>query len=157
MAISPYVHVCSAMSEDHARFFAAQIILGLECLHKYSIAYRDLKVNSKECISFSIAYRNLKVTSKECVHTLLQHMSAARTSLYEMPHCTAPLHCHALQPENMLLDGEGYLKLVDLGGYSLCFLKLEFWQILQEFHIGFNKSAIQLHLQVLLSKGGARA
>ena len=33
------------MSEDVARFYGAEIILGLEHLHKLNIVYRDLKVS----------------------------------------------------------------------------------------------------------------
>lgn len=36
------------MIEDHARFYAAQIIMALEHLHSKNIAYRDLKVRIGE-------------------------------------------------------------------------------------------------------------
>ncbi|KAF5839684.1 kinase-like domain-containing protein [Dunaliella salina] len=56
-----FLQKVTALKEDHARFYAAQIILGLECLHARNIAFRDLK------------------------------------------------------PENMLVDGEGYVKITDFG------------------------------------------
>lgn len=33
------------MKEDHARFYALQIVLGLECMHAQNIVHRDLKVS----------------------------------------------------------------------------------------------------------------
>ncbi|MES1912357.1 MAG: hypothetical protein MHM6MM_004644 [Cercozoa sp. M6MM] len=38
-----YLHTYGAMSEDMCRFYACEIILGLEELHSYNIVYRDLK------------------------------------------------------------------------------------------------------------------
>lgn len=49
------------LSSSHSRFYAANVVLALECLHSMDILYRDLK------------------------------------------------------PENMLLDAEGYIKVVDMG------------------------------------------
>jgi serine/threonine protein kinase len=39
-----YLSTGGAFGEDRARFYAAEIVLGLEYLHSHNIVYRDLKV-----------------------------------------------------------------------------------------------------------------
>lgn len=33
------------MSEDTAKFYFGEVLVGLDCIHKKDIIYRDLKVN----------------------------------------------------------------------------------------------------------------
>ena len=34
------------ISEDETKFYAAQVVLGLESIHKYNFIYRDLKLEN---------------------------------------------------------------------------------------------------------------
>lgn len=39
------------LPEESAKFYAAEVLLALEYLHKQNIVYRDLKVNSQRVVS----------------------------------------------------------------------------------------------------------
>lgn len=42
------------LSEEHAKFYAAEVTAALEYLHLMGICYRDLKPESKDALSFVV-------------------------------------------------------------------------------------------------------
>ena len=81
------------MPEDSARFYGAQIVDAFEYLHSREIVYRDLKVNQNGAPSFSM------------------HAGDDLIAPEDAPEDDSV----CLQPENLLLDARGQMKITDLG------------------------------------------
>ena len=84
---------CCRLPEDSARFYGAQIVDAFEYLHSREIVYRDLKVNPNGAPSFSMHAGDDLIAPED-----------------------APEDGNVcLQPENLLLDARGQMKITDLG------------------------------------------
>ena len=84
---------CCRLPEDSARFYGAQIVDAFEYLHSREIVYRDLKVNQDRAPSFSMHAQDGVIAPEDAPE--------------------AGNVC--LQPENLLLDARGQMKITDLG------------------------------------------
>ena len=95
-------------TEKRARFYAAQVLLGLEHVHKLSIIYRDMKVHNTT--QHNTTHTAARLHSHIPLHTHSLTLSPLRAALSVV--CAVWLYC---QLENVLLDHAGHCKLSDLG------------------------------------------
>ena len=70
-----YLSETGRFSEERARFYAAEIVLGLEYLHGRGIVYRDLKVMDSVCSAFGGEFTALTV-----LHCVTPCVCSRRTS-----------------------------------------------------------------------------
>jgi len=85
-------------SEDRARFYAAEILLAIECLHKHDVIYRDLKPENVILDSQG----HIKITD----FGLSKQAVTAKENTYSF--CGTPEY---LAPE--IITGEGHHKSAD--------------------------------------------
>jgi serine/threonine protein kinase len=105
---------------DHARFYAACVLAGVGALHAQHILYRDLKPGAREA-----ARRRARRAACGGRGAGWEQERAARAAASSPPLVSTPLPPCA---ENLMIDREGYLKLVDMGfakavkdrTYTLC-------------------------------------
>jgi serine/threonine protein kinase len=114
-------------SENHARFYFAEILLGLRSLHRKEIAYRDLKPEN--------------IVIDVDGHARLTDFGLSRLDMYEnsMSFCGSPEY---MSPE--ILMGEGHSKVVDF--YCLGALLYEMLVGLPPF---YDRDPHKMHNRVL--------
>ena len=124
------IRLRGCLDADAARFYTAQIVDMLQCLRQHCVVHRDLK--ARACSSITAACKAGGVLSRHargggtaaiCAGLTLQIPLLQVPPTHPHPHPPSPppphLHLHPhplrLQPENLLLDAEGHLKLIDFG------------------------------------------
>jgi serine/threonine protein kinase len=95
------------LSVSAARFYAAETLLAIQYLHSMGIVHRDIKV-----LSFFFLIEQLHIGERKKAS---EERESRETWSIRYRDCVTDRAVTVLQPENLLLDHVGHVKLSDFG------------------------------------------